>query len=86
MRRLALSALLAVTMFTPTAQASDCGVQLDELAKAISGHLTMSPDKKASMLRMATTGYDHCIAGDDKYAGATRDMIMKQIKESLGGR
>ena len=85
MSRLPIFAL-AFTLVASTAQAADCGGELDSLAKAISGHLTMSPEKKAAMLRMATSGYDHCMAGDTKHSGATRDMIMLQIKEHLGGR
>jgi hypothetical protein len=85
MFRSACAALIATAALAPAAQAAECGVVLDELAKAISGHLTMAPEKKASMLRVAMSGYDSCMAGDSTSSAATRDMIMKQIKASLGG-
>ena len=85
MSRLAIFAL-AFTLVASTAQAADCGGELDSLAKAVSSHLTMPPEQKAAMLRMATSGYDHCMAGDTTHAGATRDRIMQQVKEHLGGR
>ena len=87
--RIAVCAALALTLLTPaltpSAQAADCGAVLDELTKAVSGHVTMSPEKKASMLRMAMSGYDHCMAGDTKSSGNIRDMLMAQLKEQLGG-
>ena len=86
MKKLALIAALAFTAFAPAANAAECGAVLDELTKAVSGNLTMSPERKASMLRMAMSGYDHCMAGDTKSSGNIRDMLMTQIKESLGGR
>ncbi len=81
--------LLAAVLFAvsaPAVQAADCGVVLDELSKAISGNLNMSSEKKAAMMRMASTSYDYCMAGDTKGAGNIRDMLMSQIRESLGGR
>ena len=66
--------------------AADCGALVDELMKAISGHLTMPAEKKASMLRMTTSSYDHCMAGDTKRSGEIRDLVMTQLRESLGGR
>ena len=86
MSRIAVCALIALTTLAPAAKAADCGAVLDELTKAVSGHLTMSSEKKAAMLRMATSGYDHCMSGNTKYSGEIRDMLMTQIKESLGGR
>lgn len=86
MKRFAFLLVMTLTTFTSSAQAADCGVVSDELMKAISGHLTMSPDKKANMMRMVTSSYDHCMAGDTKRSGEIRDMLMAQIRESLGGR
>ncbi len=86
MKRLALSAALALAVLAPAAHAADCGPVFDELTKVITGHLTMSPEKKASMMRMAMSSYDHCMAGDTKHSGEIRDMLMSQLKESLGGR
>jgi hypothetical protein len=86
MKSRAILAAVVLSLVASSAQAADCGKVYDELATAISGHLTMSPEKKQSMMRMASTAYDHCVAGDTKYSGNIRDMIMTQIKESLGGR
>jgi hypothetical protein len=85
LRSIFCAGLLLATV-SSSAQAADCGAVLDELTKAVSGNLTMSGDRKAAMLRMASSGYDHCMAGDTKYSGNVRDMLMQQIKESLGGR
>ena len=89
MPRIAVCAALALTFLTPAlttaSQAADCGKVLDDLTKAVSGHLTMSPEKKASMLRMAMSGYDHCMAGDTKHSGDIRELLMKQFRESRGG-
>jgi hypothetical protein len=46
----------------------------------------MAAGHRAAMMRMAVSGYDHCMAGDPKSFAATRDMIMEQIRNSLGGR
>lgn len=86
MIRRALFAAVALTLVTASAQAAECGAVLDELSKAIAGNLNMSGEKKAAMMRMATSSYDHCMAGDTKHSGEIRDMIMAQIKETLGGR
>jgi hypothetical protein len=86
MTRTGLFAAVALSLASHSAQAAPCGVVLDDLAKAISGHLTMSPDMKASMMRMAVHSYDSCMVGDAKSSDATRDLIMRQIKEGLGGR
>lgn len=88
MSKLVPTLAVALTLFTSSvsAQAASCGADLDELTRAVSGHVTMSSEKKASMLRMAMSGYDYCMAGDTKHSGNVRDMIMAQIKASLGGR
>jgi len=86
---LALAALLAAgaaTLAPSGARAMNCGAAFDELTRAISGHLTMSTDRKAAMLRMAMSAYDSCSVGDEKSAAATRDMLMEQLKRTLGGR
>ena len=83
------SVLLAATIASAvpgSAQAMNCGAVLDELSKAIAGHLTMSTSQKAAMLRMVMSTYDRCEAGDTANAGATRDMLMEQLRKSLGGR
>jgi len=86
MIRKSLLACLAATAFSVSAEAAECGKVIDELSQAISGNLSMSSEKKAAMMRMASMSYDHCMMGDSRHAGEIRDMIMQQIKESLGGR
>jgi hypothetical protein len=85
---LAAAALLGLVSLPSVANANakNCGVVLDELATAISGHLTMASEKKAAMLRMATKGYDACMSGDVSSSDETRDMVMRAIRESLGQR
>lgn len=80
---LMLAVLPAILTVTP-ANAMNCGAVLDEITKAISGHLTMSPEKKAAMLRAAMNGYDNCSAGDTQSAAQTREMLMTQLKQNLG--
>ena len=46
----------------------------------------MAAGHRAAMMRMAVSGYDHCMAGDPKSFASTRDMIMEQIRNSLGGQ
>lgn len=85
MKKFAIFFVLALASSVPSAQAADCGAVVDELMKAVSGHVTMSADKKASMLRMTTMSYDYCMAGDTKRSGEIRDMLMTQLREHLGG-
>ena len=63
-----------------------CEEEFDALTKAISGPVTMAAGHRAAMMRMAVSGYDHCMAGDAKSFAGIRDQIMQQIKETLGGR
>jgi len=86
MKRFALLFVMTLASFSPPTQAADCGKVVDELMKAISGHVTASADKKASMLRMTTSSYDYCMAGDTKRSGEIRDIVMNQLREHLGGR
>ncbi|MDZ4841987.1 MAG: hypothetical protein SH859_07580 [Hyphomicrobium aestuarii] len=81
------SAIVAAAMIfaaAPATAAPECGKVVDELSKAISGHLTMSPEQKVSALRMTTSAYDSCMVGDTKTSNATRDMIMAQVRKQLG--
>ncbi|MBA4173645.1 MAG: hypothetical protein C0511_13595 [Hyphomicrobium sp.] len=85
MRRSVISlATAALILAAAPANAMNCGVVLDEITKAIAGHLTMAPEKKAAMLRMAMSTYDACAAGNTGSAEQTRDLLMKQLRESLG--
>jgi hypothetical protein len=80
-----LGAGFAVALLAAPAFAG-CEEELDALSKAISGPVTMAAGHRAAMMRMALSGYDHCMAGDAKSFAATRDQIMEQIRTSLGGR
>ncbi len=59
---------------------------MDALSKAISGPVTMPAGHRAAMMRMALSGYDRCMADDSKGFDETRDLIMTQIRQSLGGQ
>jgi hypothetical protein len=61
-----------------------CEEEFDALAKAVSGPVTMAAGHRAAMMRMAVSGYDHCMAGDPKSFEGIRDQIMAHIRESLG--
>jgi hypothetical protein len=80
-----LVAVAACTLLTAPAFAG-CEEEFDALAKAISGPVTMEGGHRAAMMRMAVSGYDHCMAGDPATFAATRDQIMEQIRKTLGGR
>ncbi len=89
MKRTAMTLAAAVALSigaASSAKAMDCGAVIDELTKAISGHLTMSPERKAAMLRMTMSAYDRCMSGDKTSAEQTRAMLMEQLRQSLGGR
>jgi len=79
-----LVAGIAFTMLSAPALAG-CEEEFDALSKAISGPITMAAGHRAAMMRMAVSGYDHCMSGDPKTFAATRDMIMEQIRKTLGG-
>jgi hypothetical protein len=87
MRKQLLCAGIAFSLLAAAAPAfAGCEEDFDALSKAISGPVTMAGGHRAAMMRMAVSGYDHCMAGDPKSFAATRDMIMEQIRASLGGR
>lgn len=65
---------------------ADCEKEFDALSKAISGPVTMESGHRSAMMRMALHGYDNCMAGDAKSFDTTREMIMRQISQSLGGK
>jgi hypothetical protein len=79
-----LVAGIAVAVMAGPALAG-CEEEFDALTKAISGPVTMAAGHRAAMMRMAVSGYDHCMAGDSKSFVGIRDQIMAQIHESLGG-
>ena len=63
-----------------------CEEEFDALTKAISGPVTMAAGHRAAMMRMALSGYDHCMSGDATSSAGIRDMIMEQIHKTLGGQ
>ena len=65
---------------------ASCEKEFDALSKAISGPVAMADGHRAAMMRMAVKGYDSCMAGDMKDFESVRDMLMKQVRESLGGK
>jgi hypothetical protein len=79
----ALIAGIAFTMLAVPAYAG-CEEDFDALAKAVSGPVTMAAGHRAAMMRMAVSGYDHCMSGDAKSFAGIRDMIMAQIRADLG--
>jgi hypothetical protein len=80
-----LGAGIVLTLLATPAFAG-CEEDFDALSKAISGPVTMAAGHRAAMMRMALSGYDHCMSGDPKSFAGIRDQIMDQIRNSLGGR
>ncbi len=78
-------AMTGVALFASHAFAG-CEEEMDALSKAISSPLTMPAGHHAAMMRMALSGYDHCMAGDPKDFDDIRDQIMAQVRQSLGGQ
>lgn len=60
--------------------AMDCGATLDQHATAITKMTGAPPGKRAALHRMALSGYDHCIAGDEFNAKKYFEMISQQGK------
>jgi hypothetical protein len=77
---------IAATVALAGAASAKCNEDLDALAKAVSGPVTMSDGHRAAMMRMALQSYDLCMMGDTKGSGDIREMIMQQISRTLGGR
>jgi hypothetical protein len=75
---------IALTVLAGPALAG-CEEDFDALTKAISGPVTMAAGHRAAMMRMALSGYDHCMSGDAKSFAGIRDQIMEQIHKTLGG-
>ncbi len=79
-----IAAATGVVLFADQAFAG-CEEDMDALSKAISGPVTMAVGHRAAIMRMALSGYDRCMAGDSKGFDDTREQIMTQIRQSLGG-
>ncbi len=60
-----------------------CEEDFDVLAKAVSGPVTMAAGHRAATTQMALSGYDHCMSGDVRPFGGTRDMIMARSAPTL---
>ncbi len=77
--------VIAVLLFVQAgaANAMNCNKVFDELMKAATGQLTS--DMRVAIALGATRAYDSCMIGDVSSAKHTRDMIMAQVKKSLGG-
>jgi len=84
LRNILVAGIALAALATPAA--ASCEQEFDALSKAISGPVTMEAGHRAAMMRMALSGYDHCMAGDAKSFAGIRDQIMEQIRSSLGGR
>jgi hypothetical protein len=61
---------------TPAAAAMDCGKMLDSHTTEITKMTKASPEKRASLTRMAISGYDSCMSGDMVSAEKFFKMIM----------
>lgn len=85
MIKTSIGAALALGLLAIPANAA-CEQEFDGISKAISGQLNMDPGHRAAMMRLALTGYDHCMSGDSKNAAGIRDMLMTQLRENLGGK
>ena len=81
-----LPAAALVTIFSVFASPAfaGCEEEFDALSKAISDPVTMTAGHRAAMMRMAVSGYDHCMAGDPKSFDNIRDQVMAAIKATLG--
>ena len=84
MKFLPAAALLAVFAAFATPAFAGCEDEFDALSKAISDPVTMAAGHRAAMMRMAVSGYDHCMAGDPKSFDGIRDQVMDAIRASLG--
>jgi hypothetical protein len=84
MKLLPAAALLAAFAACASPAFAGCEEEFDALSKAISNPVTMAAGHRAAMMRMAVTGYDHCMAGDPKSFDNIRDQVMDAIRSSLG--
>lgn len=78
-----LIASLSLGLLAGTASAA-CDKNFDDISKVISGHLNASTEQRASMMRLAISSYDYCMAGDTASASKMHDMLMAQLKLPLG--
>ena len=82
LRKLLVAGVTFIMLAVPAS--AGCEEDFDALAKAVSGPVTMPFGHRAAMMRLAVSGYDHCMAGDSKSFEGIRDQIMAHIRESLG--
>jgi len=83
-RNMLVAVIATATLATPAF--AGCEEEFDALTKAISGPVTMAAGHRAAMMRMALSGYDHCMSGNASASAGIRDQIMEQIRNTLGGR
>jgi hypothetical protein len=81
-----LAAIFTLVALAGPATAANCEQDFDAITKAISGPLTMEGGHRAAMMRMALSGYDHCMSGDSKSSANIQDTLMRQLRENLGGK
>jgi hypothetical protein len=77
-------AAIAFIVLSAAPAFAGCEEEFDALSKSISGPVTMYAGHRPAMMRMALSGYDRCMAGDNKSFDDIRELIMTQIRQSLG--
>ncbi len=76
MLKFVLAATAAMFMLVQSASAAmDCGAGLDKHMGMVMKMTQASSEKRAALHRMALSGYDHCVAGDEINAKTFWDMI-----------
>ena len=65
----------AVVLAQPAYAAMDCGGSMDKSVSSIMKMTAASAEKRAALHRMALSGYDHCMAGDEINAKSFWDMV-----------
>ena len=76
MLKFVLAAATAMVMLAQSASAAmDCSAGLDKHMGMVMKMTQASAEKRAALHRMALSGYDHCVAGDEVNAKAFWDMI-----------
>lgn len=76
-KTLAAAALMTV-LAAPAFAAMDCGGMLDKHSDMIGKMTKSSAEKRAALRRMALSGYDTCMAGDEFNATKFFEMIARE--------
>ncbi len=69
------AATAAFVLAMPASAAMDCSAGLDKHMGMVMKMTQASSEKRAALHRMALSGYDHCVAGDEVNAKAFWDMV-----------